>query len=133
MKPTSERWPLWDLDSSLPSNSSSAYEETYGFMPCTESAVGNLFLMVVYGYMLFVVAPLLSNGSELWLVVMGSGVIEGLFLPVLGAFPYALLTLGRIQYLKLHIFLSIQDENNCNHYRENVLGLQAFPLVNSSS
>lgn len=53
--------------------SSSSCEETYGFMPCTASAVENLFLMVVYGYLLFVSASMMSNGSELLLHVMGWG------------------------------------------------------------
>jgi len=94
VKPTSENWPRRDSNSNLKANSSSACEESYGFLPCTESALGNLFLLVVYGYIMFVAVSLLSDGSELLLVVMGPGIIGGLFLPVLGAFPDALLILG---------------------------------------
>lgn len=74
--------------------SSSSCDETYGFMPCTTSSVGNLFLLVVYGYLMFQAATFMSNGSELLLSVMGPGIIGGLFLPILGAFPDALLVLA---------------------------------------
>lgn len=69
-------------------------EQTYGFLPCTESAVGNLFLAVVYGYLMFTAATYLSSGSELLLEVLGPGIIGGLFLPLLGALPDAILILG---------------------------------------
>jgi hypothetical protein len=57
--------------------SSSSCEETYGFMPYTATVVGNLFLMAVYGYLLFVSASLLSDGSEFLLGVTGSGIMGG--------------------------------------------------------
>lgn len=75
--------------------SSSSCDETYGFMPCTVSIVGNLFLLAVYGYLMFQAATFMSNGSELLLSVMGPGLIGGLFLPVLGAFPDSLLILAK--------------------------------------
>ncbi|KAI3895513.1 hypothetical protein MKW92_010189 [Papaver armeniacum] len=68
-------------------------EQTYGFLPCTSTAMGNLFLILVYGYLMFTAASFLSNGSELLLEILGPGVIGGLFLPVLGALPDALLIL----------------------------------------
>eukprot|EP01018_Ginkgo_biloba_P000152 Gb_27008 [translate_table: standard] len=71
----------------------STCEQTYGFLPCTTSAIGNLFLMVAYGYLMYIAATWLSNGSELLLGVMGPGIIGGLFLPILGALPDAMLIL----------------------------------------
>lgn len=71
-------------------------EESYGFMPCTTSVVGNLFLILVYGFLMFTAATYLSSGSELLLQVLGTGIIGGLFLPVLGALPDAILILGWI-------------------------------------
>ncbi|XP_073312186.1 sodium/calcium exchanger NCL-like [Primulina huaijiensis] len=68
-------------------------EQTYGFMPCTSTALGNLFLILVYGYLMFLAATYLSSGSELLLEILGPGLIGGLFLPVLGALPDALLIL----------------------------------------
>ncbi|KAL1815374.1 hypothetical protein ACET3Z_017948 [Daucus carota] len=71
----------------------SVCEQTYGFMPCTDTGLGNLFLIIVYGYLMYVGATYLSDGSELLLDILGPGIIGGLFLPVLGALPDALLIL----------------------------------------
>ncbi|XP_057816210.2 sodium/calcium exchanger NCL2 isoform X2 [Cryptomeria japonica] len=79
-------WKNGDLESS-------SCEETYGFMPCTRSVLGNLFLVAVYGYLLLLSAKFMSDGSETLLTVTGPGLIGGLFLPILGAFPDALLVL----------------------------------------
>lgn len=69
-------------------------EQTYGFMPCTKTIIGNMFLIMVYGYLMFLAATYLSSGSELLLEILGPGIIGGLFLPVLGALPDAMLILG---------------------------------------
>lgn len=69
-------------------------EQTYGFMPCTSTVAGNLFLIIVYGYLMFLAATYLSSGSELLLEILGPGLIGGLFLPILGALPDAMLILG---------------------------------------
>ncbi|KAJ0045987.1 hypothetical protein Pint_04682 [Pistacia integerrima] len=79
------------LSSSL--KAESTCEQTYGFMPCTTTIWGNLFLILVYGYLMFIAATYLSNGSELLLEILGPGVIGGLFLPILGALPDAMLIL----------------------------------------
>lgn len=71
-----------------------ACEETYGFLPCTNSGLGNLFLILLYGYLMFLAATYLSAGSELLLEILGPGIVGGLFLPILGALPDALLILG---------------------------------------
>ncbi|XXG66742.1 hypothetical protein AAC387_Pa06g0257 [Persea americana] len=76
-----------------PSSSSDTCEQTYGFLPCTTTIWGNLFLMLVYGYLMFMAAKYLSSGSELLLEILGPGLIGGLFLPILGALPDALLIL----------------------------------------
>ncbi|GJS98846.1 sodium/calcium exchanger NCL-like protein [Tanacetum coccineum] len=67
--------------------------QTYGFMPCTNSVTGNLFLILVYGYLMFLAATYLSSGSELMLEILGPGIVGGLFLPILGALPDAMLIL----------------------------------------
>ncbi|KAI4321827.1 hypothetical protein MLD38_035161 [Melastoma candidum] len=74
-------------------SSSDTCEQTYGFMPCTTSWIGNLFLILVYGYLMFQAATYLSNGSELLLEILGPGIVGGLFLPILGALPDAMLIL----------------------------------------
>ncbi|GLT48583.1 hypothetical protein SLA2020_222000 [Shorea laevis] len=71
----------------------SSCEQTYGFMPCTTTVLGNLFLIIVYGYLMYLSATYLSRGSELLLQILGPGIIGGLFLPMLGALPDAALIL----------------------------------------
>ncbi|KAI7734566.1 hypothetical protein M8C21_023737 [Ambrosia artemisiifolia] len=70
-----------------------ACEQTYGFLPCTSTAIGNLFLILVYGYLMFVAATYLSAGSELLLEILGPGLVGGLLLPSPGALPDAMLIL----------------------------------------
>lgn len=72
----------------------STCEQTYGFLPCTTTVFGNLFLILVYGFLMYKAATYLSNGSELLLEILGPGIIGGLFLPILGALPDAMLILG---------------------------------------
>ncbi|OWM88621.1 sodium/calcium exchanger NCL-like [Punica granatum] len=74
-------------------SSSESCEETYGFMPCTSTWLGNLFLILVYGYLMYLAATFLSGGSELLLEILGPGIVGGLFLPMLGALPDAMLIL----------------------------------------
>eukprot|EP00296_Roombia_truncata_P007649 JP446095.1.p1 GENE.JP446095.1~~JP446095.1.p1 ORF type:complete len:533 (-),score=206.33 JP446095.1:53-1651(-) len=64
-----------------------ACEESYGFLPCSPSALGNVFLMLVYGGILLIGAKFISDGSELLMEVMDPGIIGGLVLPILGAVP----------------------------------------------
>ncbi|KAM0997936.1 hypothetical protein ACFX2I_007740 [Malus domestica] len=40
----------------------SSCEETYGLLPCTHSVLGNLFLILVYGYLMYLAATYLPNG-----------------------------------------------------------------------
>ncbi|KAM5586191.1 sodium/calcium exchanger NCL [Rosa sericea] len=71
----------------------STCDETYGFLPCTTTILGNLFLIIVYGSLMYLAATYLTNGSELLLEILGPGIIGGLFLPILGALPDAMLIL----------------------------------------
>lgn len=71
-----------------------ACEQSYGFLPCTTTGIGNLFLILVYGYLMFLAATYLSAGSELLLEILGPGLVGGLLLPALGALPDAMLILG---------------------------------------
>ncbi|KAL3736155.1 hypothetical protein ACJRO7_025151 [Eucalyptus globulus] len=73
--------------------SSDTCDETYGFLPCTTNWIGNLFLILVYGYLMYTAATCLSGGSEMLLEILGPGLIGGLLLPILGALPDALLIL----------------------------------------
>ncbi|KAM1078241.1 hypothetical protein ACFX19_025937 [Malus domestica] len=75
-------------------SSDSSCEQTYGFLPCTSTVLGNIFLVLVYGYMMFLSAKLLSNGSEILLQILGPGIVGGLFLPLLGSLPDATIILA---------------------------------------
>ncbi|KAJ0044350.1 hypothetical protein Pint_04679 [Pistacia integerrima] len=68
-------------------------KQTYGFMPCSTTALGNLFLIVVYGYLIFMAAKYLTNGSEL-LELLGPGILGNVVLPKLGGLPSAMLILA---------------------------------------
>ncbi|KAK4255573.1 hypothetical protein QN277_008559 [Acacia crassicarpa] len=68
--------------------------EAYGFLPCTTTVLGNVFLVLVYGYLMFMAAKLMSRGSEILLQILGPGIIGGLFLPVLSSLPDAAIILA---------------------------------------
>jgi hypothetical protein len=91
----------------LKSSAEETCEQTYGFLPCTTTVIGNLFLILVYGYLMFFAATYLSSGSELLLQILGPGIIGGLFLPVLGALPDALLILGN--FISFFLFLVVEN------------------------
>ncbi|KAL0002067.1 hypothetical protein SO802_015848 [Lithocarpus litseifolius] len=74
--------------------SSNTCTETYGFLPCTTTVLGNVFLILVYSYFMFLGAKLLSDGSEILLEILGPGIIGGLFLPVLSSLPDATIILA---------------------------------------
>lgn len=75
--------------------SSESCEQTYGFLPCTTTVLGNVFLILVYGYLMFRAAKLLCDGCEILLEILGPGIIGGLFLPVLSSLPDAIIILGK--------------------------------------
>ncbi|KAK6919730.1 EF-hand domain, partial [Dillenia turbinata] len=74
--------------------SSETCEETYGFLPCTNTVLGNIFLILVYGYIMFFAAKCLSNGCEALLEILGPGIVGGLFLPVLSSLPDTIIILA---------------------------------------
>ncbi|GJN06417.1 hypothetical protein PR202_ga24146 [Eleusine coracana subsp. coracana] len=81
------------LATSAPVKAAEQCEQSYGFLPCTTTVFGNLFLVLAYGFLMFKAATYLSAGSELLLEIMGPGLVGGLLLPILGALPDALLVL----------------------------------------
>lgn len=68
--------------------------EIFGFLPCSRTAAGNLFLILVYGYLMYLAAKFMSDGSEDLLEILGPGVVGGLILPVLSSLPDALIILA---------------------------------------
>jgi len=67
--------------------------ETYGFLPCSDSLGGSLLLMICYGGVLMFAAQLIGDGGEalLDLGIMSPTIIGGVLLPVLGAVPDAVI------------------------------------------
>lgn len=55
---------------------------------------------------MFLAATYLSSGSELLLEILGPGIVGGLFLPILGALPDAMLILGTLlpYFIQLSLF-----------------------------
>eukprot|EP00898_Chlorokybus_atmophyticus_P007545 jgi/Chlat1/7792/Chrsp66S07248 len=82
---------LGEIMNNIGNHTINVCEESYGFVPCSTNVAGNIMLMLGYGYMLLTAARLISAGSELLLQVLNPGIIGGLLLPVLGAFPDSLL------------------------------------------
>jgi hypothetical protein len=84
---------LWRIDTNW------AYgecKERYGIMPCSRSLGGSLAVLVVYGYASYLAAKLLWQASELLLTVIKPGIIGGLLLPIVGAFPDAMILIGNL-------------------------------------
>jgi hypothetical protein len=61
--------------------------------PCSQTIVGNLMLMVAYGFVLSCGAKLISDGAEMLLEVSNPVIVGGLVLPILGALPDAAMIL----------------------------------------
>ncbi|KAG7957153.1 hypothetical protein I3843_11G159800 [Carya illinoinensis] len=85
--------PYLALNRSSSFSAESTCEQTYGFLPCSTTVLGNIFLIVIYDYLMFLSATYLSNGSEVLLEILGPGIVGGLLLPILGAVPDAMLIL----------------------------------------
>ena len=86
-------------------SSTSTCSQTYGFLPCTTSVMGNLFLTVVYGYLMFFASKSLSDGCELLFEILEPGIVVGLLLPILRALPDAIIVLGAHSFLLLLLLL----------------------------
>ncbi|KAI5065330.1 hypothetical protein GOP47_0020025 [Adiantum capillus-veneris] len=76
-----------------PVSSSTICIPTYGVLPCTRSIIGGIFLLAIYGYIIFTAARFLVQGSELLLLVLDTNIVGGLLLPIFGVLPDAVLVL----------------------------------------
>ncbi|XVE88151.1 hypothetical protein DITRI_Ditri19aG0045100 [Diplodiscus trichospermus] len=68
-------------------------EPTYGFLPCTTELWGQLFLLVIYEYLLSLSQQFISNGSNLFFEMFGSGIFGASLFHILGMFPQVILVL----------------------------------------
>ncbi|PRQ31086.1 putative sodium/calcium exchanger membrane region, EF-hand domain pair [Rosa chinensis] len=69
-------------------------DQLYGFLPCSNSVYGHVFLMVVYEYLLFHGESYLAAGGEQIFKILGPGVFGASAFHVLGALPESLLLLA---------------------------------------
>jgi hypothetical protein len=61
--------------------------------PCSQTVIGNVMLMIAYGFILSCGAKLISDGAEMLLEVSNPVIVGGLVLPILGALPDAAMIL----------------------------------------
>lgn len=87
---------LWRIDTNWAIWERADCKERYGVMPCSRSLGGSLAVLVVYGYASYLAARLLWQASELLLTVIKPGIIGGLLLPIVGAFPDAMILIGNL-------------------------------------
>ncbi|KAM1808239.1 hypothetical protein ACFX11_031150 [Malus domestica] len=71
----------------------SSCEQLYGFLPCSNSVFGHVFLMIVYEYLLFHGESYLAAGGEQIFKILGPGVFGASAFHVIGALPESLLLL----------------------------------------
>ncbi|KAK7818674.1 sodium/calcium exchanger ncl [Quercus suber] len=69
-------------------------EQLYGFLPCSNTMFGHLFLIVVYEYLLFKGESLVAAGSEQIFKILGPGIFGASAFHVLGALPESLILLA---------------------------------------
>ncbi|KAI4333603.1 hypothetical protein L6164_018387 [Bauhinia variegata] len=67
--------------------------QMYGFLPCSSSIFGHLFLILVYEYLLFHGESLLAAGGEQIFKILGPGIFGASAFHLLGAFPESLILL----------------------------------------
>ncbi|XVE88155.1 hypothetical protein DITRI_Ditri19aG0045500 [Diplodiscus trichospermus] len=71
-------------------------EPTYGFLPCTAKLWGQLFLLVVYEYLLFLSEKFISDGSNLFFEMFGTCIFGARTFHILRMFPRVVLVLGKL-------------------------------------
>ncbi|KAK4858859.1 hypothetical protein QYF36_023071 [Acer negundo] len=84
--------PIQELEDDLGATSVTC-EPIYGFLPCTTELWGQLFLVVVYEYLLSLSEQYISSGSNLFFEMFGTGIFGASLFHVLAIFPQLLLVL----------------------------------------
>ncbi|XP_028763669.1 sodium/calcium exchanger NCL-like [Neltuma alba] len=68
-------------------------EQMYGFLPCSTSMLGHLFLILVYEFLLFHGESYLASGGEQIFKILGPGLFGASAFDLLGALPESLILL----------------------------------------
>ncbi|XP_042065254.1 sodium/calcium exchanger NCL2-like [Salvia splendens] len=79
------KWPL--------SATTVTCEPVYGFLPCSTNGLGLLFMIVVYNILLSFGGKYVAAGSDLWLQIIGPGVVGGSVFQFLGTIPQLVIML----------------------------------------
>ncbi|KAL3652602.1 hypothetical protein CASFOL_002283 [Castilleja foliolosa] len=69
-------------------------EQMYGFLPCSETVAGHLFLIIVYEYLLFHAESYVDSGGKRVFKILGPGVFGASAFQVIGSLPEALILLA---------------------------------------
>ncbi|KAK1389276.1 putative sodium/calcium exchanger membrane region, EF-hand domain pair [Heracleum sosnowskyi] len=69
-------------------------EHMYGFLPCADSLLGHLFLIVVYEYLLFHGDSYVASGGERIFKILGPGVFGASAFQIICALPESLILLA---------------------------------------
>ncbi|GFP79634.1 hypothetical protein PHJA_000106900 [Phtheirospermum japonicum] len=69
-------------------------EQMYGFLPCSETMAGHLFLILVYEYLLFQAESYVDSGGKRVFKILGPGVFGASAFQVIGSLPEALILLA---------------------------------------
>ncbi|KAI3466071.1 hypothetical protein Pfo_022734 [Paulownia fortunei] len=69
-------------------------EQMYGFLPCSKSIPGHLFLILVYEFLLFHGESYVASGGERIFKILGPGVFGASAFQVIGSLPEALILLA---------------------------------------
>ncbi|KAK9078215.1 hypothetical protein SSX86_002272 [Deinandra increscens subsp. villosa] len=68
-------------------------EQMYGFLPCSETLLGHLFLIVVYEYLLYRGESYVASGGKRIFKILGPGIFGASAFHVLGFLPESLILL----------------------------------------
>lgn len=92
------------LELDLPITTTVTCEPIYGFLPCTTTLWGQLFLLVVYEYLLSLSEEFISSGSNLFFQMFGTGIFGASLFHILGIIPQVMLVLGKLSHISNKIF-----------------------------
>ena len=70
-------------------------EAIYGFLPCTSSVWGEIFMIVVYEFLLCSAEKYVSSGADLFFQMFGTGIFGASLFQILGTIPQVALVLGK--------------------------------------
>ncbi|XP_073156727.1 sodium/calcium exchanger NCL2-like [Henckelia pumila] len=69
-------------------------EQMYGFLPCSTTVWGHMFLIMVYEYLLFHAESYVGSGGERIFKILGPGVFGASVFQIIGSLPEALILLA---------------------------------------